>query len=194
MSRSSARQAEKVIEASESQIKKRDIELERTVAQINAAKAKVLTAAQAAKALQQELSDLPMPVSIGGGRDVTAIATPVNSLSNRSGSPVNLSGGPTDSGQATGLQLREPVAVTVPQADLKPLYERLIGAETCEAELAASRADSSDSQRQLAAALQLKELAEKRHPAVTRWGRIRSASKWFSIGVGVGALMLRAAR
>jgi hypothetical protein len=87
-----------------------------------------------------------------------------------------------------------PALITVPQDDLKPLFDRLQDCRACQEQLHAAQQDVRDQRAQLAA------LTAERNAAINAargggfWSRFRSNVKWFAIGGALGALAASAAR
>jgi len=83
-----------------------------------------------------------------------------------------------------------PAIITVPQDDLKPLYDAVQDCRACQAKLAASQADLTDERTKFAAATAQRDAA-LRAVHGTFWKRTRTAAKWIVIGAAAGALLCR---
>jgi hypothetical protein len=85
--------------------------------------------------------------------------------------------------------LPEPPAVaTVPQADLKPIYDYLQDCRACEASLAATRENLSDERAKLVAVTVERDAAIQAARGGNFWSRLRHDAKWLAIGAAVTAL------
>jgi hypothetical protein len=84
--------------------------------------------------------------------------------------------------------------ITVPQPDLKPMFDQLEACRACAERLAVAQQDLADEQSKISA------LAAERDAAATAarggafWSRLRLGAKWFLIGGAAGALAVSAAR
>jgi hypothetical protein len=82
--------------------------------------------------------------------------------------------------------------VSVPQADLKPLYDYAQDCRACSAKLAAAEGDLADEQSKVAALTKERDAATKSATG-TFWLRVRRGAKWFAIGAALGALATESA-
>ena len=87
-----------------------------------------------------------------------------------------------------------PAVATVPQDDLKPLYDYLQDCRACQAQLAAAQGDLTDERSQVAALTKERDAAVRLARGGGFWSRLRHGAKWFVIGGAVGALAVSAAR
>ena len=139
--------------------KQRDSQLATALAAIQSEKRAIRTPQQAAKQLPDVLPPLPLPVSI----HVPDLSTKLP---------------PGESPAAS---------VSIPQADLVPLYDDLQDCRASQAQTDTLQKDLADEKAGSAA------LRQERNTAVTaaRGGsvlqRLKRAAKWFAIGVAVGA-------
>jgi hypothetical protein len=86
-------------------------------------------------------------------------------------------------------QSPEPPAIaTVPQTDLKPIYDYLQDCRACQASLAASRDDLADEHTKLAAVTAERDAAVRAAHGGGFWSRLKHNAKWFVIGAAAGAL------
>lgn len=87
-----------------------------------------------------------------------------------------------------------PAIITVPQADLKPLFDRLEDCRACQEELAHAQGDLEDERAKVSALAIERDAALKAARGGGFWSRLRSDVKWFAIGGVMGALAASAAR
>jgi hypothetical protein len=87
-----------------------------------------------------------------------------------------------------------PAVITVPQADLKPLFDRLEECRACQERLAAAQQDLQDERAKVSALTVERDAAVKAARGGGFWSRLRTGAKWFAIGGAMGALAASAAR
>jgi len=87
-----------------------------------------------------------------------------------------------------------PAVATVPQADLKPLYDYLQDCRACQASLIATRDNLADERAKLAALTVERDAAIRAARGGGFWSRLRRNAKWFVIGAAAGGLAAAAAR
>jgi uncharacterized phage infection (PIP) family protein YhgE len=113
-----------------------------------------------------------------------------NNSSTNSAANAN-SGSPSQSATTTHGTSAPPAAIiTVPQDDLKPLYDAVQDCRACQAKLTVAQADLSDERTKFAAATAQRDAAI-RVARGTFWKRTRTAAKWIVIGAAAGALLSR---
>lgn len=155
-----------LIEQASANEQQRNQELAAALASIAAEKKRVRTPQQALEAIPSILPPLPLPIKI---------SLPDLTQSQK----------PQDLPTAT---------ISVPQPDLKPLYDSLQDCRACALEREATKKDLADEQAKVAA------LTRERNAAVTAahggnvWSRMKQAAKWFLIGVAAGAAASSASR
>ena len=81
-----------------------------------------------------------------------------------------------------------PAIITVPQADLKALFDRLEDCRACQGQLAAAQQDLSDERAKVSAMTIERNAAVKAARGGGFWTRFRAGVKWFAIGGAMGAL------
>ena len=81
-----------------------------------------------------------------------------------------------------------PAIITVPQADLKPLFDRLEDCRACQEQLATAQQDLQDERAKVSALTIERDAAWKAARGGGFWSRLRSGAKWFAVGGAVGAL------
>jgi hypothetical protein len=86
-----------------------------------------------------------------------------------------------------------PAVITVPQADLKPLFDRLQDCRACQEQLATAQQDLKDEQAKVSAFTIERDAAVKASRGGGFWSRLRTRAKWFAIGGAMGALAASAA-
>ncbi len=81
-----------------------------------------------------------------------------------------------------------PAIITVPQEDLKPLFDRLEDCRACQEQLATAQQDLSDERTKVSALKIERDAAVKAARGGGFWSRFRTGLKWFAIGGAIGAL------
>jgi hypothetical protein len=87
-----------------------------------------------------------------------------------------------------------PAIITVPQADLKPLFDQLETCHACQEQLATAQQDLNDERAKVSALTIERDAAVKAARGGGFWTRFRTGVKWFAIGGTMGALAASAAR
>jgi hypothetical protein len=149
-------QEEVLAQANERQ-RQRDASLSVALSQINAAKRRVKTPAQAVAELPQALPPLPKPIEL-------QLPSPTPDLP------------------------EPPAIVTVPQVDLKPLYDHLQDCRACQASLTTTRDNLTDEHAKLTAVTAERDAAIRAAGGGGFWSRLRRNAKWFAIGAAIGAV------
>lgn len=194
---SSLKEKQASIDAADAREKQTEESLAKTIEQIEKLKNRVQTPAEAAKALVTELPSLPAPIKIE--------LAPPNSLSNRaetgSGSSEQGENAAETAGKEVSLIRQDPkppeearlapAIATVPQRDLKPLFDAVENCRECDARLAAMQEQLQDEQEKSAAVQQQRNAAVAAAKGGSRWTRFKRAAKWIAIGAVVGGLVAR---
>lgn len=154
-----------MIEQAAEREKQRDAQLSTALEAVAAQKIKIQTRQQAATAIPSVLPPLPIPVSIH-----------LPDLSASSKSKEDL-----------------PASISIPQADLKPLYDGLQDCRTNALENDSIKKDLADQKAQTAAILRERDAALAAAHGGTFWVRLKREAKWFAIGIAVGAVATKAA-
>jgi hypothetical protein len=144
----------------------RNEQLQSALAAIDAQKRRVQTPQQAAAAIPGVLPPLPLPIKI----DLP-----------------NLSQSPQQSTPA-------PATISIPQPDLKPLYDSLQDCRACKLERDAAKQNLLDEQARVTALTRERDAAIATAHGGTFWVRLKRATKWFAIGVAAGAAATAASR
>lgn len=87
-----------------------------------------------------------------------------------------------------------PAIITVPQGDLKPLFDRLEDCRACQEQLATAQHDLQDERARVSALTVERDAALNAARGGGFWSRLRSDVKWFAVGGAMGALAASAAR
>jgi hypothetical protein len=103
--------------------------------------------------------------------------------------PVSVSLAPPASGPAS----EAPAIITVPQADLQPMFDHLEDCRVCQERLATAQQDLNDERAKVSALTIERDAAVKAARGGGFWSRLRSNAKWFAIGGAMGALAASAA-
>ena len=142
----------------------RTVQLTAALATIASQKHQVQTPQQAAAAIPGALPPLPLPVKID---------LPDLSQSSKQSAPATIS---------------------IPQPDLKPLYDSLQDCRVCALQRDAAKQNLADEQAKVAALTRERDAAIAAAHGGTFWIRLKRATKWFAIGVAAGAAVTAAAR
>jgi hypothetical protein len=153
------------IQQSADREKQRDSHLSTALAAIAAQKKSVQTPQQAANAIPSVMPPLPLPISI---------SIPDAQLSSKS---------------ATDL----PATVTIPQTDLKPLYDDLQDCRATALQSASLTKDLADEKSTAAALTTERDAAVAATHGGTFVVRLKREAKWLAIGIAVGAVTAEAA-
>ena len=145
--------------------KLRDTQLTTALAAIASQKRAVQTPQQLATAIPSVLPALPLPVSIQIP-NLSAASKPDEDL---------------------------PAAMSIPQPDLKPLYDDLQDCRASALETAAIQKDLADQKLRSAALGHERDAAVAAAHGGTFWQRVKREAKWFAIGIAVGAAATAAA-
>ncbi|MBZ5697144.1 MAG: hypothetical protein LAN18_01205 [Acidobacteriia bacterium] len=137
----------------------RDTQLAAALAAITAQKRRIQTPRQAADAIPSVMPPLPLPVSI------------------------HL----PDLGSSPNQTEPPPASISIPQPDLKPLYDSLQECRACALERDATKKDLADEQTRVAALTRERNAAIAAAHGGTFWLRLKRGAKWFVIGVAAGA-------
>ena len=148
-----------IIEQASAREQQRNAELAEALSSIATEKRRVQTPKQAAEAIPTILPPLPLPIRISLP-DITQSPNP--------GDP-------------------SPASISVPQSDLKPLYDSLQDCRACANERDATKKDLADEQARAAALTRERDAAIAAVRGGSFWSRLKHATKWFVIGVAVGA-------
>jgi hypothetical protein len=142
----------------------RATQLAAALATIAEQKRKINTAQQAAAAIPSVLPNLPLSVVIHLP-EISEAQRPQESAS-----PQNL----------------PPAQMSIPQADLEPLYDGLQDCRVCSLELDAAKQDLADEQNKAAALTKERDAAIAAFHGGSRWSRLKQNAKWFLIGAAAG--------
>jgi hypothetical protein len=155
-----------VIAAVEQREEARAAELRTALDQISALKRRVQTPQQAAEQLPGTLPPLPEPIEIHV---------------------------PEPDPSAPKDQAPPPATATIPQSDLKPLFDYVQDCRACQLQLSATRADLADERTKSEAIARERDAAVKAAKGGSFWSRVKRGAKWFAIGAAVGAVTATAA-
>ncbi len=148
-----------VIQQAEAREQQRDAQLTTALAAIAAQERAVQPPQQAAQAIPSVLPDLPLPISV----QIPNLST------------------------AKPGDTPPPATSTVPQADLKPLYDDLQDCRASAAQLDTTKKDLTTEQARPAALTLERDDALTAARGGTYWARIRRAAEWFASGAAAGA-------
>lgn len=146
--------------------KQRDTQLSAALAAITSQKQKVQTPQQAAAAIPSVLPPLPLPISIQIP-NLTPSAKPADDL---------------------------PASISIPQPDLKPLYDDLQDCRAATLTNATTQKDLADEKLRTAALTHERDAALVAAKGGSFWTRLKREAKWFAIGIAAGAAATVAAR
>ncbi len=137
-------------------------ELRQTLAEIAALKRSVQTPQQVAREIGKILPPLPQPIEIRL---------------------------PEPAPHAPPGEPPPPAIATIPQSDLKPIFDAIEDCRACSAQLDAARADLRDEHDKIAALTTQRDAAVQAAKGGGFWKRVKRGAKWFAIGVGVGVAL-----
>jgi hypothetical protein len=146
--------------------KQRDTQLATVIASIASQKRNTQTPRQAASAIPTILPSLPLPLIIHMP-ELSAAHTADDDL---------------------------PATVSIPQPDLKPLYDDLEDCRANALETAVAKKDLADEQLRAAALQRERDAALAAAHGGTFWLRLRREAKWFAIGIVAGAAVTAVVR
>lgn len=155
-----------VLNQAEKREQQRDAVLAQNLAQIAREERTTKTPAEIARGLPSAFPSLPQPIAVSLGPGV-----------------------PVDP-QVTA---EPPALITVPQADLKPLFAGLEECRACQERLAAVQQDLNDEQAKVSALTLERDAAIKTARRGGFWARARVGAKWFVVGGALGAIAASAA-
>jgi hypothetical protein len=144
----------------------RDAQLTTALAAITSQKHAVQTPQQSAAALPSVLPPLPLPISIHIP-DLSPSAKPADDL---------------------------PAIISIPQLDLKPLYDDLQDCRATALDNAAAQKNLADEKLQAAALTKERDAAVTAAHGGSLWTRLKREAKWFAIVIVIGAGAAVAAR
>jgi len=182
-----------VISAAGAREQQRDAQLQQALAHIAALKRAVQTPAQAVAALPGALPPLPAPLDI----EIPSAPPPSGSAAPEQATTVKNPSSPANHQLATGdssgagnspasSTSAPPALFTIPQQDLKPLYDYLQDCRACQAQLTVARADLADEKTKSQALARERDAAVRAAKGGGFWARAKRAAKWFAIGAGAG--------
>ena len=87
----------------------------------------------------------------------------------------------------TASEPTPPAEASIPQADLKPIYDDLQDCRACQAQLSAAQNDLADEHLKVTALTTQRDAAVKAANGGRLWSRMRQAAKWLVIGAVIGA-------
>jgi hypothetical protein len=148
--------------------RERDNSLAKTISSIAQAKRRVDTPAKAAAAIPDVLPPLPAPLHL---------QLPAPTLQ-----------------EPQPPALPPPAVATIPQVDLKPLYDYAQDCHACQASLAVADDNLEDEKAKLDAVTAERDAAVRASKGGGFWSRLRHNAKWFALGAATGALAAAASR
>jgi hypothetical protein len=156
----------------------RNQDLATALASIATQKKRVQTPQQAAAAIPTILPQLPLPIKI--------------SLPNLAPSPQPPDQASPPTNQAPDNQA--PASISIPQPDLKPLYDTIQDGRACILERDATKKDLADEQARLASVTRERDAAIVAAHGGNLWLHVKQAAKWFAIGAVTAAIATKATR
>lgn len=162
----------------------RDADLLQTLATLAAQKRDVLTPKQILQALPQQIP-LPQPFTQAPAQaPASAPGSAASHATSPADTPKEIPPNPTKS------TAPEP-QVTVPTADLKPLYDFALDCKACQAKLSAAQSDLSDEKSKTSTLTKERDNALRVAKGGSPLQRIARATKWLLIGAAVATLAAR---
>ncbi len=148
-----------LIQQAAAQEQKRNAQLSAALAMIATEKKRVQTPQQAVEAIPSVLPPLPLPVKV--------LLPDLTQSPNPGDAP--------------------PASISIPQSDLKPLYDSLQDCRACALERDATKQDLADELIRVTALTRERDAAIVAAHGGSFWSRLKHATKWFMIGVAAGA-------
>lgn len=155
-----------ILKQSEKREEQRDAVLTQSLAKIVRQERTTKTPVEIARRLPSALPPLPQPVA------------------------VSFAEGVSDDPHVTP---EPPALITVPQADLKPLFAGLEECRACQERLAAIQEDLKDERAKVSALTLERDAAIRTARGGGFWARFRVGAKWFVVGGALGAIAASAA-
>ena len=154
-------QSQKIlIEQAATREQQRNTQLATALSSIAAEKKRIQTPQQAVEALPSVLPTLPLPIKVALP-DLTEPPKPGDTAS---------------------------ASISIPQSDLKPLYDSLQDCRACALERDTAKRDLTDERARVAALTRERDAAVAAARGGNFWSRLKHATKWFAIGVAAGAV------
>jgi hypothetical protein len=148
-----------LIEQAAAREQQRNTQLATALSSIAAEKKRIQTPQQAVEAIPSVLSTLPLPIR-ASLPDLTEPPKPGDTA---------------------------PASISIPQSDLKPLYDSLQDCRACALERVTAVKDLTDERARVAALTRERDAAVAAAHGGNFWSRLKHATKWFLIGVAAGA-------
>jgi len=178
----------------------RDTQLQQTLASLAAAKRANTTPQQILRDLPSHLP-LPIPITVtpstcrGTGHpwppeatSLTNESSPQSSRSNPTQPPISAAGPlvPPPNDESPNAATDSPL--TLPAADLRPLYDFALDCQACQAKLSAAQSDLADERTKSATLTRERDEAIHTAKGGTTFRRLTRAAKWFVLGAAAGAI------
>jgi len=148
-----------LIRQAAAQEQQRNTQLSAALNSIATEKKRVQTPQQAVEAIPSVLPPLPLPVKVSLP-DITPLTKPDD---------------------------ESPASISIPQSDLKPLYDSLQDCRASALERDATKQDLADEQAKVAALTRERDAAIAAAHGGSFWLRLKQATKWFMVGAVAGA-------
>lgn len=173
----------RVLAEADQRERQQDQSLAAVLSELHAEKQRVNTPAKAAAAIPKALPPFPEPITltIPDRQDNHPPAAP----SKPSQVPAQPYTAPSD---AQG-DSQPPAIASIPQIDLKPIYDFLEDCRGDQASLSATRADLSDEREQVHAMTAERDAAMRAAGKGSFWHRLSHNSKWFLLGAATAATL-----
>jgi hypothetical protein len=187
--------AQQQIDSAAAHEKQTDAQLSQQLAQIADLKQRVQTPQQAVAAILQSLPPLPAPVSITVPPAKDAGKSPAPApQTNEAQNPNSQASGPATLNGPNSAPALAPATATIPQQDLKPLYDYIEDCRATAADRDAARKDLADEQTKVTALTTQRDAALAAAKGGKFWTRVRRNAKWLAIGAATGAIAALSAR
>lgn len=183
---------QKAIDSATASENKSEAALAKTIADIESLRRRTRTPEQAAKALTNELSRLPVPIKVESLSAVPARSSSSAVTAREAASPTLIRQS-ADGARRQDLDRTAPVQVPavvyVPAADIKPLFDSVEGCKECEARLVATLSQIEAEKAKSDALEKQRDVAVAAARGGSGWMRFRRAAKWIAIGALAGAAL-----
>lgn len=179
---------QKSVDAATKRESVRDAALRKQIQKIEALKQKVQTPAQVVAALPAALPQLALPITVSRS---LALGDEQNGRTPRSGALASGSASITNSAGGKAHSDTSATVLTVPDVDLKSLFDNLENCREATATVATLRQDLNDTKGQLSAVTAERDIVLRKASPNGRWGNVKRATKWLAVGVGLGLALSR---
>ena len=184
---------QKAIDAASAREKEAADGLQQKLREIETLKRRVQSPAEAARELPAALSNLPLPITIDlpDAKAVSHTAAANRPDVNQADSSALEQRRDTaaEIGSASTWRTSLPAIATIPQADLKPLFDAVQNCHACQVQITALRTELDSERLKSIAIGTQRDAAIAAAKGGSRWSRVKRAAEWFAIGAVAGGVV-----